>query len=309
MSTASALRHLPNVADLLTSQEAVATRQQLALLGVTSDDIRNQVQAHRWTAIGRRVVVLQSGPLTIGQQRWVAVLQQVPGAALAGVTAAQADGLRWLSPEQLHVIVPIGSRIVRSPGVIVHASRTFSGRADQHPVRLPPRTRIARSVIDAATWTASDRRACGVLCAAVQQRLTTADAMLVALHAAGRVGRRHLIRLTLWDIEGGAGSLAEIDMGGLAREAGLWRPIRQSVRVDAYGRRRYMDTDFGTFDVEVDGAVHLLPDSYWDDMQRQNELTLGGARILRFPTVAIRLEPDKVVAQLRRAGQLFGRPA
>ena len=132
--------------------------------------------------------------------------------------------------------------------------------------------------------------------------------MLAALDSAGRVDRRHLLRLTLADIEGGADSLGEIDMAGLALQAGLWLPIRQAVRKDSDGRRRYLDNDFGTFEVEVDGAVHLLPDTYWDDMYRQNELTLGGGRLLRFPTIAIRLQPDKVVAQLRRAAELFGRP-
>jgi hypothetical protein len=305
MSTASAVRHLPELAELLASQDSVATRQQLALQGICSDDIRNQVQARRWTTVGRKVVVLHSGPLTAAQQQWVAVLQQSSGAALAGITAAQADGLRWLTPEKLHVIVPIGSRIVPAAGVVVHASRTYAGPPDQHPVRRPPRTRIERSVIDAAAWAPNDRRACGALCAAAQQGLTTAGAMLGALAAAGRVSRRHLLGLTLADIEGGADSLAEIDMGLLATQAGLWTPIRQAVRLDSDGRRRYLDNDFGSFEVEVDGALHLLPDSYWGDMHRQNELTLGGARILRFPTIAIRLEPQRVIAQLRRAGELF----
>jgi hypothetical protein len=307
MSTAAALRHQRTLAELQRLQAGVVTRHQLAAVGITSDDVRNQVNAHRWTVLGRRVVVLQSGPLTLAQQQWAAVLQQTPGAALAGITAAQVDGLRWLTPERLHVVVPLGSRIVRTPHVSVHASRTYAGRADQHPVRLPPRTRIARSIIDAAAWSPTDRRACGVLCAAAQQGLTTAGAMLGALDAAGAVRRRRLVRLTLGDIEGGADSLAEIDMGKLAAQAGLPPPVRQAVRFDAEGRRRFLDNDFGLFMVEVDGAVHLLPESYWSDMHRQNELTLTGARILRFPTIAIRLEPERVVSQLRRAAVLLGR--
>jgi hypothetical protein len=46
--------------------------------------------------------------------------------------------------------------------------------------------------------------------------------------------------------------------------------------------------------------------NYWADARRQNELVLGGDHILRFPSVAIRLEPDVVVAQLRAAGMAFG---
>ena len=41
--------------------------------------------------------------------------------------------------------------------------------------------------------------------------------------------------------------------------------------------------------VEVDGAVHLLVRTYWDDMDRQNAFTLQGDRILRYPTMAFYL--------------------
>jgi len=101
-------------------------------------------------------------------------------------------------------------------------------------------------------------------------------------------------------------SLSEQEFDRLRRRAGLPPPIRQSVRVDASGRRRYIDADFGAFSVEIDGGFHLRPLNYWADARRQNELVLGGDRILRFPSVAIRLEPEVVVAQLRAAGIAFG---
>jgi very-short-patch-repair endonuclease len=53
---------------------------------------------------------------------------------------------------------------------------------------------------------------------------------------------------------------------------------------------------------EIDGAVHLRPQTWWDDMARQNELVIGGSPVLRFSFVDIRLEPDRVVDQLRRVG-------
>jgi hypothetical protein len=307
MKTATALRYDGRVAALITAQDSVTTRQQLASLGIDRGHIRNQVKAGRWRTEGHRVVVMHTGPLSVDQQRWAAVLGQTAGAALGGITAAQAHGLRWMSLERVHLVVPEGSRIVPTDGVVVHASRTYQPSRDQHPGSGPTRTRIDRSVIDASAWTSSDRRACGVLCAAVQQSLTTADGLLDALARAGPVRRRRLIGLTLGDIQGGAQSLLEIDFVALAALAGLPPPRQQVVRTDAAGRRRYIDVDFEIFDVEVDGAVHLLPSNYWDDMDRQNELTIGGSRLLRFSTVAIRLEPDKVVSQLRRAAAAFRR--
>jgi hypothetical protein len=113
--------------------------------------------------------------------------------------------------------------------------------------------------------------------------------------------------LTLGDIEGGAHSLLEIDFTQIAARAGLPAPRRQSFRLDAQGRRRWIDTDFDFFDVEVDGFVHLLPATYWDDMSRQNELVIAGRRLLRFSTVAVRLQEHVVASQLRRAYEAFRR--
>ncbi len=58
--------------------------------------------------------------------------------------------------------------------------------------------------------------------------------------------------------------------------------------------------------VEVDGGLHLLTLNYWADAQRQNDLVIGGDRILRFPSIAFRVDMPAVEAQLRRAGVAFG---
>ena len=73
------------------------------------------------------------------------------------------------------------------------------------------------------------------------------------------------------------------------------------------GRRRYLDAvwrDGRIVVVEVDGALHLAPSRWWDDQLRRNELMLGDALVLRFPSIVVRTEPALVVAQLRRALEL-----
>jgi hypothetical protein len=308
MKTATALSYDGRVAALATAQDSVVTRLQLSAVGIDRGHVRNQIRAGRWRTAGHRVVILHTGQLTLDEQRWSAVLGQTSTAALGGITAAQAHGLDWKSDERLHVVVPEGSRIVPTDGVIVHASRTYRPAEDLQPGSGVPRTRIERAIIDGSAWAISDRRACGLLCASVQQGLVQAEGLLVALAAAGPIRRRHLIALTVGDIQGGAQSLLEIDFGTLAARAGLPPPRRQVVRLDAQGKRRYIDVDFDFFDVEVDGAIHLKPASYWEDMHRQNELTIAGApRTLRFSTVAIRLEPEEVVSQLRRAARALRR--
>ena len=75
-------------------------------------------------------------------------------------------------------------------------------------------------------------------------------------------------------------------------------------------QRRWVAAEFDGFFVEIDGAVHLRPLSYWDDMDRQNDLVIvTGSPILRFATVAIRLASETVDAQLRAAADRFGRLA
>jgi hypothetical protein len=165
--------------------------------------------------------------------------------------------------------------------------------------------RVERAVLDAVTWTPGLRKACGILAAAVQQRLTTAARLRAQLANAGRIRHLHVLRSVVDDIEGGAHSLLEIDFGPLCRKAGIPPPLRQAVRTDAKGRRRYLDVDCGCFSVELDGAIHLHPLTWLDDAVRHNELVLTGARILRIPSILYRIDPDLVVDQLRRAHHRF----
>jgi hypothetical protein len=224
--------------------------------------------------------------------------------ALAGLTAATLQGLNGFGDERVHVLVGRGARVAAQDGVVVHESRRFH-HADIHPSRALRMTTLERALIDAAAWDPAPRRACGILAAAVQQRITTAPRLRDALGSAGRLRHRRLLLLALGDIEGGAQSLAEIDFGRLCRRAGLPSPLRQQVRIDGQGRRRYLDAtmrraDGTEYDVEVDGAHHLEERSYWDDMTRSNDLTIGGRSLLRFPVLALRIDRGRVMAQLRR---------
>jgi hypothetical protein len=146
-------------------------------------------------------------------------------------------------------------------------------------------------------------RGCALLAALVQQRLVRASELRSVVQAAGTLPHRRLYLNVAGDIEGGAHSLLEIDFRALARAAGLPAPRGQSVRLDRLGRRRYLDADFDVFGVEVDGAVHLKPLAWWDDMFRLNDIVIADKPMLRFPSVGIRLERREVVEQLRRAAE------
>ena len=108
----------------------------------------------------------------------------------------------------------------------------------------------------------SPRPACGILAAAVQQRLTTPGELRVAVTAATRTRHRAALLAALDDIAQGTQALSEIDFVRLCRRHGLPVPTHQAVRVEPSGRRRYLDAEWTLPDgrsaaVEVDGALHL----------------------------------------------------
>jgi hypothetical protein len=292
------------LAELAAARSGVLTRAELAQVGFSEGRIRAAVDAERWRPFGRNVVVLDNAPLSDRQRRWVAVLLPDKPAALAGLSGAASAGLQGLDCEQVHILVAHDTQ-TRVPGwVKLHESRRFS-EADVVTVGGPPRTTASRSVIDAATWSTRPRRACAILCAAVQQRVTTSGRLLTELQRAGHIRHVAIMRDILGDIDGGGQTLAEIELGPLAIRAGLGPPRRQVLRREAGGKVRYVDAEFDLPDgtvlaVEIDGAVHLQPMSWWDDTKRQNELVIGGQPVLRYPSLTVRLHKPEVVDQLRR---------
>lgn len=251
-------------------------------------------------------MVTHRGPLTVMQRWWVAIIHVGQGCALASLTALEAAGLDGFSSQHVHVVVANGSRVHSLPWVKVHVSRRF-GPDDVHPASTPPRCRTARAAIDAASWKVSAKAGCALLAAVVQQRMVTAAQLSAQLENAGAIRHKRILRSSLFDIAGGSQALSEIDLVRLCRKAGLPKPDQQVVRKDSSGRRRYLDARFVRPDgrvilIEVDGAVHMRVDHWWDDQRRSNDLVLTeDAIILRVPAFLLRSDPRAVQDLLRRA--------
>jgi very-short-patch-repair endonuclease len=211
--------------------------------------------------------------------------------------------LRGHETAVVHLLVPIDRR-ARSvpPGVVVHRTKVLDSD-DILRVSRPPRTRPARSLLDAAQWSPAEAEARAIIAAGSQQRVVREEDVRRVLDRLPRIRHRRLIGQTLDDVVGGAHSLAEIDFVRLCRHNRLPEPTRQVVRRDASGRRRYLDALFRQWrvHVEVDGGQHLEVRQAWADMRRQNDLWITGERVLRFPSWAIRSDPASVVTQLRAA--------
>jgi hypothetical protein len=295
------------LAELSRHQHDIATRRQLATVGLSDGQVDAQLEARRWRALGPTVVALHNGPLE-QVQRWSAAVRACEAAcALAARTAARAAGLVGWEVEPVHIVVVRGAKVnalVPEVPIYVHESRRFS-EAHIHRTRTPPQVPIDRALVDAAAWSTSPRTAAGLLAAGVQQRLTTAQRLRDELEKAGSIRHRRLMRAVLVDIEGGAQAVSEVDFLRFCRRHALPKPVLQ-VRVDTRGKRRYLDATFRRRDgrligVEIDGAAHLIVATYWHDMRRLNDLVIDGRRILRFPSAAIHADDADAVTQLRTA--------
>ena len=299
--------------DLADRQLAVARRAQLEQLGLTNGQIDRMLTSGRWrTDADGLVVVLHNGPLTAPQQETVAVLAGGKLCGLAARTAAARGGLQGWPAHKIEVLVPRGTTYpeLHLVDVKVHESRRFTAE-DLHPTAWPPSVRMERALVDGAAWSARPRTACGFLAAGVQQRLTEPSRLLETLEQAGQIRFKRLLRSALVDIEGGAQAVSEMDFTRFCRRNRLPEPQRQVVRRDRDGRRRYLDAVLvgptgRVVRVEIDGALHLVVQTYWDDMYRDNEASIARETQLRFPSFAIHADDRKALEQLRRALDLSG---
>jgi Protein of unknown function (DUF559) len=297
----------PAFDELLNDQDGVLTTGS-ALRHMTSKALEWRIASGRWQQPCRGLVVTHSGPLTYRQELWVASLWAGPGSVLGGLTAARLGGFKGFNDhnEPIFVIRPPGrvQRETRPPlRIAVHYSRVLD-EADVHPTLQPPRTRIARSLIDAAAWRRTDRGTQALLAAGVQQALVLPSHLSAVLDRNRRVHRRRLMIATIGDVAGGSHALSELDfLNFVIRPFRLPAPDRQVARSDTQGKRRWLDATWqkARLIVEVDGAGHIEVVKYWNDMDRDNDLKLQGYTTLRYASFAIRYCAAHVASQISQA--------
>jgi hypothetical protein len=262
--------------------------------------VRHAIASGRWQSPHRGVVVTHSGPLSRDELELVALTTCAPASVLGGLSALRHDKLTGFDSPTTFVVLPEGATKPAASWFTTHWS-TDLGVADVHPFREPRRTRPARSLIDAASWSDNDRLARSIVLAGLQQGLVSAARMHEALDRRGACHRRGLIRESILDGDGGIASLPERDFDEIRIRAGLPPPTRQR-RVEGPDGHYYLDVEWDDLGlaVEVHGTQHQEVD-HWDaDVTRSNEIAIGGRRLLVFTSYAVRHEGDPVVDQLSR---------
>ncbi|NUR72013.1 MAG: DUF559 domain-containing protein [Hamadaea sp.] len=283
---------------------------------MTRAHLRHLLDAKQWRRLCHGVLVSHRDLLAEEAVWWAAVLAAGPEAYLAGMAAARAGGLRgsWRRRQIVDVLRPGTSSVPRllkrlpleMPAVKVH--RTTRLPIEDRQVGRPPRTSMARSLLDAAVWALSDEDAVSILAAGCQQRLVL-PAEVRAVAARFPHCRRHALIVATLDLaELGATSPAEIGFLELCRRHRLPEPQLQVKRRDASGRTRYLDAYFAEFQVhvEIDGAQHMDVRAWASDMLRQNDLWIDGDRVVRIPAFLILTNPDEVVRQITAALRAAG---
>lgn len=297
---------MERIEPLVEGQSCVVSRSQLRSAGWAGHHIQHEIDVGRWRTATPGVVVLHTGTPTPEQALWIGVLHAGDDAVLSHLSAVRRAGLRWTDDGLVHVLTARREPVAPVPGYRFHQTRRPYVRWLK-PVSGPPRLPLELAALLTAERDPNIRRALGLLCACVQQQLTTADRLSSAIPLVRKLRHGRAFAAVLGDISGGAQSFAELDVGRLCAEDGLAAPARQVVRLDKEGRRRYLDCAWvlpngRVVVLEVDGSFHAEVQAWWSDMRRERAVVIQGDTVLRCSSIELRLEPRDVLDDLRKAG-------
>jgi very-short-patch-repair endonuclease len=288
------------LARMAADQAGVVSRRQCYAIGITRWEIRAHVRAGRWQLIGDQSIVLHTGSVSTLGMMWAAVFQGGPRAHLDGASALIASGLARFDAPRIRVTVPRGAKVRRTPLFDIRQTRRWDAAT---VIRTGiPRAEPSVAAVRGALWARSNKQAVLVLTMAVQQGLTTPDAVSVAALAVRKDRRRRLVHAVALDLLGGARSLGELDFAKECRRRRLPEPSRQVLRRDNRGHY-YLDVVWDAWGlvVEIDGIQHSWVENIVGDALRQNAVSLQGLTVLRLPLLGLRIAREEFFSQIEQA--------
>jgi hypothetical protein len=122
-----------------------------------------------------------------------------------------------------------------------------------------------------------------------------------ALKRRGACRHRALIVESILGVVGGVKLQPELDFEMIRRRHGPPTPARQSVQKRSDGKC-YLDVEWPDYDTacEIHGISHIRILQWESDLERANEITIGGPRMLVFSSYAVRRQQQRVGSQLVR---------
>jgi len=279
---------------LIHDQGQIVSRAQLQAAGWTKAQIRRPLRSRRWQTVHPGVYATHTGPIGYDEQLLAALLYAGPEAAWSHYTAAEQLGL--LKPDSnrpVYVTIPERRRVVPRPNVVIHRDAHWADRLA--PV-VPPRRTAANAVLDIVGIAPSVDQAAAVIAEACQSgRVGPAD-IVRALADRPRLRHRGSLRPILADVAAGSHSLLELRyLRDVERRHALPTGVRQRAVdhefTDVYYR------DFALV-VELDGRLHLVPQRWWRDLDRDNRATLRAEATLRYGWFDVTSRPCAAAVQV-----------
>jgi hypothetical protein len=282
-------------------QNGVLTARQLLAAGLSRDTFRVRVGYGHWQRLYCGVYATFSGELGRQAQLWAAVLATGPGSMLSHHTAAETGRLVDKPSQLIHVTIFAARRITRRPGIVLH----YSARPEQaqHPVLLPPQTRIEETVLDLAGAARGLDGAVQWVTRGLGRRLTTQDRLRQALDQRPRIRwRQELTALLSPEAEGLHSVLEYRYHRGVELPHCLPGGARQA-RFQVAGRSAYRDRLYPEYltVVELDGRAAHPGDERWHDIRRDNATSAGGILTLRYGWLDVTSQPCLVAAEVALA--------
>jgi hypothetical protein len=309
-------------AALLDLQRGVIARWQAPAVALSPAVIDAQLRCGRWRPLYYGVYAAYTGTPPRESVLWAGVLRAGRGAVLSHHTAAELDGLTDRPSMATHVTVGLGRRVRVSPAerrglaprIVVH--RTDRLDAIRHPARMPPRTRVAETVVDLTQVSVNFDDAFSWLCKGCGRRLGTPEQIAAAVRGRARVRWRGEILDALSLISDGVHSnLEDHYVHDVEYDHGLPEAQRQvrMVRGAQFPRSQYLDNLYEPFGVavELDGSAHHPVEDRWADIDKDNFSARLGIVTLRYNWADVTSRPCDVAAAvcdaLRQRGWT-GRP-
>lgn len=289
------------LATLLKLQSGVVSRRQVLELHGRHADIRRRVRRREWAVVHPGVYVEHTGPLTLEQREWAAVLYYWPAAAHRDTAlrlfGLRRDRFRRAADAPVHVAIDDSRTLMELPGVKVERVRDVRRWLDGY--RYPPRVKVEFALLKVA----SDRDlegAVAVLADACAQGKTDPARLVAMLQELTRLPQRAALLEILADVASGAHSVLERRfLRDVERAHGLPRGERQ-VSEQSGERRVRRDVKYAAQRtlVELDGQFgHRDAEDHWADLDRDLAAAVAATITVRLGWAQVLL-PCRVAAAL-----------
>lgn len=269
--------------------------------GATDHEIKRRLASGRLEELHPGVYYLDAATATWRTTLLAGVLAAGPDAAASHRSAAVLWGLDGVYGRMIEVTVPFNEE-PEPHRVILHRSR----RGVQPVIHAGiPVTSVERTLLDLAALLpgATLERATASATRLNVATLDSIDACIARYGGRGVKGTRKL-RSVLRLVENDhSGSVSEVDVAQLIRDAPIPDPVQQLRIHLPKGRNAYPDFTWQDLlkIVEIDGfGSHSTPEQQEHDLERQNALLDLGYEIRRFSARDVRRHPQKVIAEIVR---------